>query len=145
MARPSRHRRPADRLELPRPQPHRDRLHGRARGGFPYNPDVTGAVQEGAGPFQATIGPKGRASVAATFLRPAMDRPNLHVLTHAHVTRILIEDGRATGVAFVHMGRSEEVQAGEVILCGGAINSPQTLMLSGIGPAISRPRHRAGA
>jgi choline dehydrogenase len=102
--------------------------------GFPFNPDVTGAVQEGAGPFQATIGPKGRASVAATFLRPVMDRPNLRVLTHAHVTRILIEDGRATGVAFVHLGRSEEVQAGEVILCGGAINSPQTLMLSGIGP-----------
>ena len=102
--------------------------------GFPFNPDVTGAAQEGAGPFQATIGPKGRASVAATFLRPVMDRPNLHVLTHAHVTRILIEDGRATGVAFVHIGRSQEARAGEVILCGGAINSPQILMLSGIGP-----------
>ncbi len=103
--------------------------------GFPYNPDVTGATQEGAGPFQATIGPKGRASVAATFLRPAMEHPNLHVLTHTHVTRILIEDGRAMGVAFVHMGRSQDARASEVILCGGAINSPQILMLSGIGPA----------
>ena len=104
--------------------------------GYPYNPDVTGATQEGAGPFQATIGPKGRASVAATFLRPAMERPNLHVVTHAHVTRLRIEDGRATGVDYLRMGLPETAHAvSEIVLCGGAINSPQILMLSGIGPA----------
>ncbi len=111
-------------------------LEAAVQAGYPYNPDVNGASQEGAGPFQATIGPRGRASVAATFLRPAMDRPNLKVLTRAHVTRLLIRDGRATGVAFVHMGHSQQAQAGaEIVLCGGSLNTPQILMLSGIGPA----------
>ena len=77
-----------------------------------------------------------RASTAARYLRPAMDRPNLEVHTGALATRILLEQGRAVGVQYVRGGQVQEARAGrEVILAGGAYNSPQLLMLSGIGPA----------
>ncbi|MDA4630494.1 GMC family oxidoreductase N-terminal domain-containing protein, partial [Escherichia coli] len=71
-------------------------------------------------------------SAARAFLRPAMKRPNVTVLTGAMVQRIVFEGKRATGVAFTRNGRTETVRAGrEVILCGGSVNSPQLLELSG--------------
>lgn len=110
-------------------------LAGAQACGLPYNPDVNGARQEGCGPFQATIGPKGRCSTAVAFLNPIRGRKSLTILTDAQVTKVRVDGARATGVDFIHMGRSDNALAGEVILCGGAINSPQLLMLSGIGDA----------
>ena len=104
--------------------------------GLRFTDDVNGARQEGYGNFQATIGSKGRCSSAVAFLHPATARKNLAVITNALTTRVLIEKGRAIGVEYVHEGRDEtEHAANEVVLCGGAINSPQLLLLSGIGPA----------
>lgn len=104
--------------------------------GLPANPDFNGAEQEGAGIYQMTIKGARRNSTARAFLRPAMRRPNLKVITHAHATRILIEGGRAVGVEYRHGGQLKTLRArAEVILSGGAINSPQLLQLSGIGPA----------
>jgi len=114
---------------------HQAFLSAAAEAGLPFNPDVNGAEQEGAGPFQATIGPMGRSSTAVAFLRPAMARPNLTVATDALATRLTLDRARVTGVSFLRMGQAERAAAGEVILCGGALNSPQLLMLSGIGPA----------
>ncbi|PPB80461.1 choline dehydrogenase [Albidovulum inexpectatum] len=104
--------------------------------GLARNPDFNGAEQEGVGIYQMTIRGARRNSAARAFLRPAMRRPNLRVLTHAHVTRILFEGRRAVGVEYLRNGRRERAMAArEVILSGGAINSPQVLMLSGVGPA----------
>lgn len=106
-----------------------------AEAGLAHNPDFNGAEQEGAGIYQMTIRNARRNSSARAFLRPAMRRANLQVLTYAHVTRVLIEDGRAIGVEYRRGGVVHRMRArGEVILSGGAINSPQLLQLSGIGP-----------
>ena len=102
--------------------------------GLAYNPDFNGAVQEGAGTYQMTIKNGRRNSAARAFLRPAMARKNLQVVTNAMVTRILFEGRRATGVEYRHGDQTVRLMAGEVILAGGAINSPQLLQLSGIGP-----------
>lgn len=102
--------------------------------GLPYNEDFNGKSQEGAGTYQMTIKGRRRNSAARAFLRPAMRRPNLRVETHAQVTKILIEQGRATGVEYIQHGQRKILKArAEVILCGGAINTPQLLQLSGIG------------
>ncbi|MFN3825539.1 MAG: GMC family oxidoreductase [Pseudorhodobacter sp.] len=104
--------------------------------GLPRNPDFNGADQEGVGNYQMTIKGARRNSAARAFLRPAMKRANVTVLTHAQATRVLLEGARATGVEYRRRGALHQVRAGrEVILAGGAINSPQLLMLSGIGPA----------
>ncbi|QYZ68822.1 GMC family oxidoreductase [Neotabrizicola shimadae] len=103
--------------------------------GLPHNADFNGARQEGAGVYQMTIKGARRNSTARAFLRPAMKRPNCRVETRAFVTRILVEDGRAVGVEYRQGGAVKQLRArGEVILSGGAINSPQLLQLSGIGP-----------
>ncbi len=102
--------------------------------GLPFTPDFNGAEQEGVGLYQFTIRNGRRLSAARAFLRPAMRRRNLRVETHAQATRVLFEGRRAVGVAYVRGGRALEARAGEVILAGGAINSPQLLQLSGIGP-----------
>ncbi len=102
--------------------------------GLPPNPDFNGARQDGVGPYQMTIRGGRRNSAARAFLRPAMRRPNLAVLTHAQATRVLWEGRRAVGVEYRRHGRTATVRAREVILAGGAINSPQLLLLSGIGP-----------
>jgi choline dehydrogenase-like flavoprotein len=103
--------------------------------GLPHNPDFNGAVQEGTGTYQMTIHKARRNSAARAFLRPAMKRPNCRVITGAMVTRVLIEDGRAVGVEYVQGGQTRTLRAkAEVILSGGAVNSPQLLQLSGIGP-----------
>jgi choline dehydrogenase len=104
--------------------------------GLAYNADFNGATQEGVGPFQLTTKGGRRMSAARAFLRPAMKRPNLTVITQAVVTRVSFDGKRAVGVEFIRNGKSETVFAGrEVILCGGSINTPQLLELSGIGDA----------
>ncbi len=106
-----------------------------AESGIPKNPDYNGAVQEGAHLLQFTIKNNKRHSTAAAFLKPALRRPNLTVKTNTFVKRIIIENGRATGVeAQTAQSNAERINcSGEVILSAGAIQSPQILMLSGIG------------
>ena len=103
---------------------------------IPENPDHNGAAQEGFGVYQVTQKGGKRCSAADAFLKPAMQRPNLTVVTGAMVRRVLIEKGEAQGVEIEMDGeRKEVIAAKEVIVAGGALNSPHTLMLSGIGPA----------
>jgi choline dehydrogenase len=103
--------------------------------GFARNDDFNGAAQDGVGYHQTTTRNGRRCSTAVGYLRPALRRPNLRVITEALTEKILLEGGRATGVIFLRGGQFHTVRAArEVILCGGAINSPQLLMLSGIGP-----------
>jgi choline dehydrogenase len=104
--------------------------------GATANEDFNGPRQDGVGWYQVTQRKGRRCSAAAAYLHPVMSRPNLTVHTGALVTRILIEDGQATGVDYLRHGELETALAdGEVIVCGGAVNSPQLLMLSGVGPA----------
>ncbi|MDX1434987.1 MAG: GMC family oxidoreductase N-terminal domain-containing protein, partial [Gammaproteobacteria bacterium] len=104
--------------------------------GIPRNADFNGACQEGAGYFQLTVRRGLRASSAASYLRPARRRPNLRVVTEALATRIRFDGRRAVGVDYRRGGKSCSANArGEVVVCGGAINSPQLLQLSGVGPA----------
>jgi choline dehydrogenase len=103
--------------------------------GVPPNEDFNGATQEGCGFYQVTQKNGTRWSAADAYLRPAMGRPNLTVETHATATRILFDGRRATGVDYIRLGRSTTAAAGEVLLAGGTINSPQLLLLSGVGPA----------
>jgi choline dehydrogenase-like flavoprotein len=103
--------------------------------GFPHNPDFNGADQEGVGVYQVTHKNGERYSAAKAYLTPHLSRPNLHVITGAQATRILLERKRAVGVEYVQGGEVKQLRAErEVLLCGGAIQSPHLLMLSGIGP-----------
>lgn len=105
------------------------------QGGLAPTPDFNGASQEGAGVYQMTIKGGRRNSAARAFLRPAMKRANVRVITGALATRVLVDGGRAVGVEYRQGGEIRTLRArGEVILSGGAINSPQLLQLSGIGP-----------
>jgi len=105
--------------------------------GYPFNPDYNGAEQEGVGYFQLTTRNGRRCSAAVAYLNPVKKRPNLRIVTNALVSRVLLEGKRATGVAYRDKSGQEQTvhAAREVILSGGAINSPQILMLSGIGEA----------
>lgn len=111
------------------------------------NDDFNGAEQEGAGLYQVTQFWQGarrgeRCSSAAAYLHPHMGRPNLTVMTGAHATRILLEQNRAKGISCLQKGRKADLLANrEIILCGGAFNSPQLLMLSGVGPAGELNKH----
>ena len=109
--------------------------------GYPSNADFNGANQEGFGLYQVTQKNGARCSAAAGYLRAARGRANLRVLTRAVTQRVLFEGNRAVGVDYRHHGRLTRAEAREVILCGGAINSPQLLMLSGIGPADHLREH----
>ncbi len=109
-------------------------LEATEKAGLTFTPDFNGAEQEGVGLYQFTIKNGIRNSAARAFLRPAMKRKNLLVETHAQVTKILFEGKRAVGVAYVQRGMKLDARGREVILAGGAINSPQLLQLSGIGP-----------
>jgi choline dehydrogenase-like flavoprotein len=110
--------------------------------GFPRNDDFNDEDQAGFGLYQVTQRDGARCSSATAFLKPVRQRANLHVRTQALVERVLIEQGRAVGVQ-LRRGRhdAERIEAGEVILAGGAINSPQLLMLSGLGPADHLREH----
>jgi len=105
--------------------------------GIPANDDFNGERQEGTGYYQATVRNGRRSSTAVEYLRPAQRRPNLEVVTEALVSRVLFEGKKAVAVAYT-MGEKQIVaRAGrEVILCGGAFNSPQLLQLSGVGPGV---------
>ena len=107
---------------------------------FPHNRDFNGAIQEGVGTYQVTQRDGQRCSSARAFLNPVRNRPNLIVETRAQVERVIFKDRHAVGVALT--GRNIMTRpGGEVILCAGAINSPQLLMLSGVGPASQLARH----
>ncbi len=102
--------------------------------GLARNADIAGATQEGVGYLQHTIGDGFRSSTARAYLTPARDRPNLQIVGDAPVERVRIENGRATGVEFIRNGTRQFARARkEVLVCAGAIGSPQLLMLSGIG------------
>ena len=104
--------------------------------GFPFTPDYNGAQQEGVAYSQMTRRGKWRGSTAQTFLREARGRSNLRVETDAIVTRLMLDGKRCTGVAFRQNGADRQLTAArEVVLCGGAVNSPHVLQISGIGPA----------
>lgn len=103
---------------------------------IPHNPDFNGAQQEGVGAYQITAKGGMRMSTARAYIRPARRRKNLHIVQHALATCITFEGKRATGVRYRHHGQEVEARARrEVILSAGAINTPQLLQLSGIGPA----------
>ncbi len=103
--------------------------------GYSVNPDFNGATQEGVGMYQVTHKDGERFSAAKAYLKPNLGRPNLSVVTSAHTTRLLLEGRRATGVEFRVGAETRTVAARrEVLLCAGALQSPQLLMLSGIGP-----------
>ena len=113
----------------------KDYITACGQAGLVETPDFNGATQEGAGVYQMTIKAGRRNSTARAFLRPAMRRATLEVITRAQVTRVIIEEGRAVGVQYRRGGQVVSLRCnGEVILAGGAINSPQLLQLSGVGP-----------
>ncbi len=111
--------------------------------GYKFNPDYNGADQEGVGFFQLTSRNGRRCSAAVAYLNPARARDNLEIVTHAQVDRVIVEDGVAKAVVYTdRSGTEQTVRANrEIILCGGAINSPQLLMLSGIGEADQLAGH----
>jgi choline dehydrogenase-like flavoprotein len=108
-----------------------------AEAGLDRNADFNGAEQDGVGIYQVTQRDGMRASAAAAYLHPAMaERPNLTVMPFMHVNRVLFDGARAVGVEATRLGEPQELRAErEVILSGGTFNSPQLLMLSGVGPA----------
>ena len=111
-------------------------IEGAQQAGFPYSKDLNGRVQEGVGYSQMTRRGKWRGSTAQTFLREARGRPNLRVETEALASRLLFEGKRCVGVTFRQRGQDVTVRAArEVILSGGAVNSPHLLHISGVGPA----------
>ena len=104
--------------------------------GFPRNPDFNGAQQEGFGLYQVTQRRGKRCSAAKAFLEPVRTRRNLTVHSGAHATRLLFDGRRANGVAYLRDGKPQEARASrEILVCCGSVQSPQLLMLSGIGPA----------
>jgi choline dehydrogenase len=110
--------------------------------GYPQSSDVNGFQQEGFGRMDMTVAGGMRCSAARAYLRPAMRRPNLQVVTHALATRILFEGRRARGVEYSRAGTTYRVRVdAEVILSAGPINSPQLLKLSGVGPAAELRSH----
>ena len=117
-------------------------IAGAKEAGYPYNADFNGAEQEGVGPLQLTVRNRRRCSAAAGYLKPVMQRPNLKVEIRALAHRVTTEGKRATGVEYSRDGVIHQARArGEVLLAGGAINSPQLLQLSGIGPGALLQQH----
>jgi len=103
--------------------------------GYQLTDDVNGYRQEGFAPFDRNVHRGRRLSAARAYLYPVMSRPNLTVATRAFVTKIIFRGTRAVGVEFRHQGKVKRVRSAELILSGGAINSPQLLQLSGVGNA----------
>src|SRR5436190_2087768 len=117
-------------------------LEAGRQAGYALTPDMNGLQEEGFGHLDMTVGGGRRSSAANAYLRPAMRRGNLTVRTHALATRVLFEGRRAVGVRYRRGGLFHEVRVRrEVILCAGPINSPQLLMLSGIGPRHELAAH----
>lgn len=113
-----------------------------AQAGYPITSDINGEQQEGFGRMDMTVRDGARCSAAKAYLRPAMKRPNLAVVTHGMAEGIVMEGKRAVGIRYRRAGQPHVARARrEVILSGGPINSPQLLMLSGIGPAAELRCH----
>jgi choline dehydrogenase len=111
-------------------------LAAASEAGYPRTSDINGFQQEGFGRMDMTVGNGRRCSAANAYLRPAMNRSNLKVLTHALATRIVFDGGRARAVEYRHGDATHRVEINaELLLCGGPINTPQLLKLSGVGPA----------
>lgn len=115
-------------------------LEAGPQAGFRRSDDVNGFRQEGFAAFDKNVHRGRRLSAARAYLHPVLDRPNLTLVTRAHVNKVLFEGARAVGVEYRKAGRTKVAEAGEVILCGGAFNSPQLLQLSGVGD----PAHLGG-
>ncbi|WP_202935158.1 GMC family oxidoreductase [Halorussus amylolyticus] len=110
--------------------------------GLDHNLDFNGKTQCGAGLYHVTQRDGERCSAAAAYIKPALKRPNLTVETRAHVTEIRFDGDRAVGVSYTQGGKKHTADvSGEVVVSGGAYNSPQLLMLSGIGPAAHLEEH----
>ena len=110
--------------------------------GLPPNPDFNGATDYGVGAYQLSMRDGWRSSAARCFLRPVMKNPNLSLVMHAQVSRVLFEATTATGVEWIEQGVVRQARAArEVILSAGALQSPQILQLSGIGPAALLQQH----
>ena len=103
--------------------------------GFPRTDDVNGFRQEGFAPFDRNIRRGRRLSSSGAYIKPIRNRANLTVQTMSFVRKVIFEGDRAVGVQVTHRGKTEVVRGNEIILCGGSINSPQLLMLSGVGNA----------
>jgi choline dehydrogenase len=111
--------------------------------GYPSSDDVNAMQQEGFGRMDMTVGEGRRSSAANAYLRPVLGRRNLSMITRALVSRILFDGKRASGVEYLRGGKTHRVSANsEVILCGGPINSPQLLKLSGVGPSAELREHQ---
>jgi choline dehydrogenase-like flavoprotein len=123
-------------MDLTSPNPLGPRFVEAARqAGYPVNPDFNGESQEGIGSYQVTHKNGERYSAAKAYLTPHLNRPNLQVFTGAHTSRVLMEERRAVGVEFLQQGQIRQLRARrEVLLSAGALQSPQILLLSGIGP-----------
>ncbi len=109
--------------------------------GLAPNPDFNAETTEGVGKYNLTLDGRWRSSAARAFLRPARSRPNLTVVTGASVERVQFQGSRATGVAWRDRSGAGSAGAGRIVLCSGALQSPQLLQLSGIGPAALLRRH----
>lgn len=112
--------------------------------GYPITSDINGYQQEGFAPFDRNVHRGRRLSASRAYLHPVLDRPNLTVRTRAMAARVTFSGTRATGVDYIHRGKLRHVDADEVILAGGAINTPQLLQLSGIGDQDLLGRHGIG-
>ncbi len=111
-------------------------LEAAQQAGYPLTDDVNGFRQEGFARFDRNVHRGRRLSASGAYLHPVMDRDNLTVLTRAHAARVRFDDSkRARAVDYIHRGRLRRAHGGEIILCGGAINTPQLLQLSGVGDA----------
>ena len=130
-------------MDLRSPNPYsRVFVEAGQQAGYAENPDFNGPEQEGVGLYQVTHKDGERWSAARAYLAPALARPNLQVITGAQATRILLENRRAVGVEYLQDGQRHTLRAArEVLLCAGALQSPQLLMLSGIGPAAHLAEH----
>jgi choline dehydrogenase len=111
-------------------------IEAAVKNGYPRIPDFNGGEQDGVGFLQYTIRNGSRHSSYEAFVKPVRNRENLTIVTEAYTEKVLIEGGRAVGVQYRRHGEVHKAEAGcEVVLCGGVVNSPQLLLLSGIGPA----------
>lgn len=110
--------------------------------GHRFNDDFNGGAQDGFGPFDQNVKEGRRCTTAEAFLKPILHRSNLTLMRSAHVTRVVIKEGRAVGVEFKQGGALRQVEIRrEVVLSGGAVNTPQVLMLSGIGDSVQLQQH----
>lgn len=116
-------------------------IEGAVQAGFPETDDFNNDVQEGVGLFKVFQKNGERFGAARGYLHPVLGRPNLTVLTEAPVNKVLFDGKRAVGVEITHQGKTQSLEGTEVILSGGAINSPQILKLSGVGPKAELEEH----